>query len=113
MGVSELREAVARPIRPPIRRPVPVPNVMVTAGAKGALYHVIGAHLDGRRRGHHPIPVLRVSAPEIVKLWGGAPVFLPCRMENRFLPDLHELKAMAGPATRGIVLNSRAIPPAP
>ena len=51
-----------------------------------------------------------VSTPEIVKLWGGTPVLVPCRMENGFLPDVEELKAHLTPATRGIVLNSPCNP---
>ena len=109
MGVAELREAVAARYARLYGARYCVPNVMVTAGAKGALYHVIGAHLDEGGEVIIPSPYY-VSTPEIVKLWGGTPVFLPCRQRNRFLPDLEELKAMAGPATRGIVLNSPCNP---
>jgi aspartate aminotransferase len=109
MGVAELREAVAARYARLYGARYSAPNTMVTAGAKGALFHVIGAHLDEGGEVIIPSPYY-VSTPEIVKLWGGTPVFLPCRLANRFLPDLEELKAMAGPATRGIVLNSPCNP---
>lgn len=109
MGIANLREAVADRYARLYGARYSVPNVMVTAGAKGALYHVIGAHLDEGGEVIIPSPYY-VSTPEIVKLWGGTPVFLPCRPANLFLPDLEELKAMAGPATRGIVLNSPCNP---
>ena len=109
MGLPALREAVAGRYARLYRARYGAENVMVTAGAKGALFHVIGSHLDEGGEVIVPSPYY-VSTPEIVKLWGGTPVFLPCRMENRFLPDLEEIKALAGPATRGIVLNSPCNP---
>jgi len=109
LGIPELRAAAAGRYNRLYGARYTAENVMVTAGAKGALYHVIGSHLDDGGEVIVPSPYY-VSTPEIVKLWGGTPRFLPCRMENGFLPDLEEMRSMVGPATRGIVLNSPCNP---
>jgi aspartate aminotransferase len=109
MGISELREAVAQRYNRRYGAKYGHANAMVTAGAKGALYHIIGSHMDEGGEVIIPAPYY-VSTPEIVKLWGGTPKFLPCRMEQGFQPDPEELRAMISPATRGIVLNSPCNP---
>jgi len=109
LGIPELREAVAHRYNRLYGAKYASENVMVTAGAKGALYHVIGSHLDEGGEVIVPSPYY-VSTPEIVKLWGGTPRFLPCRLQNGFLPDFGELEGAVGPATRGIVLNSPCNP---
>ncbi len=109
MGISDLRDAVARRYNERYGARYSADNVMITAGAKGALYHIIGSHLEPGGEVIVPSPYY-VSTPQIVKLWGGTPKFLPCRMENGFLPDPAELKSMIGPATQGIVLNSPCNP---
>jgi aspartate aminotransferase len=109
MGVQELREAVAQRYNRLYGARYAADNVMITAGAKGALFHVIGSHLDEGCEVIVPSPYY-VSTPEIVKLWGGTPKFIPCRLESGFLPQLEDLEAAAGPATRGLVLNSPCNP---
>ncbi len=109
MGIPELRESVARRYNERYGARYTADNVMITAGAKGALYHIIGSHLETGGEVIVPAPYY-VSTPQIVKMWGGTPRFLPCRMDNGFLPDPEELKAMIGPATQGIVLNSPCNP---
>lgn len=108
-GLPQLREAVAARYARLYGARYASANVMVTAGAKGALYHIIGSHLDEGCEVLVPSPYY-VSTPEIVKLWGGTPVLMPSRMENGFLPDVGEMKARLTPATRGIVLNSPCNP---
>lgn len=109
LGIPELRQAVAERYNRRYGARYTADNVMITAGAKGALYHVIGSHLDDGGEVIVPSPYY-VSTPEIVKLWGGSVRFLPCRMENRYLPDLDELRSLVGPATKGLVLNSPCNP---
>jgi aspartate aminotransferase len=109
MGMPELREAVAQRYSRLYGARYASDNVMITAGAKGALYHVIGAHLDEGCEVVVPSPYY-VSTPEIVKLWGGTPRFVDCRIESGFLPRLEDLDAAAGPAARGLVLNSPCNP---
>jgi aspartate aminotransferase len=109
MGMPELREAVAQRYNRLYGARYTSDNVMITAGAKGALFHVIGSHLDEGGEVIVPSPYY-VSTPEIVKLWGGTPRFVGCRLENAFLPSLEDLEAAAGPATQGLVLNSPCNP---
>ena len=109
MGIPALREAVAERYNRRYGAAYSAANVMVTAGAKGALYHVMGAHLNPGDEVVIPAPYY-ASTPEIVKLWGGVPRFLPCRIEDGFLPDPGGIAALCGPRTRGIVLNSPSNP---
>lgn len=109
MGLPELREAVAARYNRLYGGRYTAENVMITAGAKGALYHLLGAILDPGDEVVIPAPYY-VSTPEIVKLWGGEPRFVPCRREDRFLPRLEALAEAVGPRTRALVLNSPCNP---
>ncbi len=109
MGLPELREAVAARYNRLYGGRYTAENVMITAGAKGALYHLLGALLDPGDEVVIPAPYY-VSTPEIVKLWGGEPRFVPCRREDGFLPRFEALAEAVGPRTRALVLNSPCNP---
>ncbi|MEW5764370.1 MAG: pyridoxal phosphate-dependent aminotransferase [Acidobacteriota bacterium] len=109
MGLPALREAVADRYNRLYGGKYTAANVLITAGAKGALYHVIGSHMDAGEEVLVPVPYY-VSTPQIVRLWGGTPRLVPCRFENGFLPEVEALEAASGPRTRGIVLNSPCNP---
>lgn len=109
MGLPELREAVAHRYDRLYGGNYTAENVMITAGAKGALYHLLGALLDPGDEVIVPAPYY-VSTPEIVKLWGGEPRFVPCRPKDRFLPRMEAIAGAVGPRTRAIVLNSPCNP---
>ncbi|MGC8763452.1 MAG: pyridoxal phosphate-dependent aminotransferase [Acidobacteriota bacterium] len=109
MGLPELREAVAERYNRLYGGRYTAENVMVTAGAKGALFHLLGTLVESGDEVIVPAPYY-VSTPEIVKLWGGVPRFVPCRMEDRFLPRVEALREAATPRTRAIVLNSPCNP---
>jgi len=104
-GRQSLREAVAERYNRRHGSRYKWQNTLISAGAKGALYHVLGAHVNPGDEVVVPLPYF-VSYPEQVRLWDGVPRFLECREENGYLHTLDDLKAAIGPKTKGIVLNS-------
>jgi aspartate/methionine/tyrosine aminotransferase len=108
-GLAELRLAIAEDST--IRRGVPVDpaNVMVTPGAKVAMYLVFLALAQPGDEVIYPdpgFPMYRQAARHA----GATPVALPLREENGFRLDPDELASLVTSRTRLIVLNSPANP---
>jgi aspartate aminotransferase len=107
-GAPELREAIAEALT--AAGVVVAPSqVVVTAGAKQALYLAFQALLEPGDEVLIPSPYW-VSFPEQVRLSGGVPVLVPTRPELGFVPSRAELQAALTPRTRGLVLNTPCNP---
>jgi aspartate aminotransferase len=104
-GLPPLREAVAQRYNRRHGSSYGSANVLISSGAKGALYHLLGALVDPGDEVIVPSPFF-VSYPEQVGLWEGVPCLLPCREENGFLHTLEDLEGAIGPKTKGILLNT-------
>ncbi|HOX22723.1 MAG TPA: pyridoxal phosphate-dependent aminotransferase [Elusimicrobiales bacterium] len=79
-------------------------NVLVSSGAKQALYNFLLAAVDPGDEVVFPAPYW-VSYPDMVRLAGGTPVIVRPQ-DGRFEPRFEELKAAVTPKTRAIILNS-------
>lgn len=102
-GLPELRAAISRKLRNENGVEVPPSGVVVTNGAKQAVYEALQALCDPGDEVLIPAPCW-VTFPEAVKLAGGVPVLVPCRADHQL--DLDALERAAGPRTRAIVLNT-------
>jgi aspartate aminotransferase len=80
-------------------------NVLVTAGAKQAVFNTCQVLFDPGDEVAVFSPYW-VSFPEIVRLAGAKPVFVRTRIEEGWKPRAEQLEAQAGPRVRGVVLNS-------
>ncbi len=104
-GEAGLRDAIAgkyaREQSAEIRRE----NVIVTAGAKQAVFNVCMALFDEGDEVALYSPYW-VSFPEMVRLTGANPVFVETRLEDGWHPTASALSAAAGGAVRGVIVNS-------
>lgn len=84
-------------------------EIIVTNGAKHALYTLFQVILDEEDEVIIPIPYW-VSYPEQVKLAGGKSVFITGTEENQFKITPEQLKEAITPKTRAFIINSPSNP---
>jgi aspartate aminotransferase len=108
-GIAPLRQAIAAELRRAHGLEVPLEQILVTSGAKQALFNCLLAAVD---HGDEVVVLAPywVSYPEIVKLAGGTPVVVETSAGERFLPDPARVAAALSPRTRAILLNSPCNP---
>ena len=80
-------------------------NVVVTAGAKQAVFNVCQALFEEGDEVALFSPYW-VSFPEIVRLCGATPLFVPSEIGSGWKPFAERLAKAATPATRGVIVNS-------
>jgi aspartate aminotransferase len=107
-GIPELREAISARLAAQ-GLPTPPADIIVTAGAKMALYEVFQAICD-------PGDEVILFSPywssyaEIILLAGARPVFVPTLERDGFQPDPELLRRALTPRTRALLLNSPGNP---
>ncbi|MDP2864935.1 MAG: aminotransferase class I/II-fold pyridoxal phosphate-dependent enzyme, partial [Elusimicrobiota bacterium] len=99
-GIPSLKKAVVRYTEENYDKRVGVENVMVSAGAKAALYSLLVSILDPQDEVIILAPYW-VSYPEMVRLCYAKPVIVTPE-DGRFEPSLKEIKAAVGSATKAI-----------
>ncbi len=104
-GIPELRFAVSDHYRRAWGSPWGPRNVLVTAGGKQALHTACLALFEEGDDVLVPRPYW-VSFPEMVKLAGARPVFVPTSPENGHRLRASDVERSATDATRGVILNS-------
>ncbi len=99
-GIWELRDAIAQKYNRDYGTRYTAENVLITSGAKQALYNIAAALFEPGDEVLIPIPYW-VSFPEQVKLVGACPVFVPGDLE--LSADL--LREYITSRTKAIILN--------
>lgn len=102
-GLPELRAAICRKLKDENGVTAAPENIVVTNGAKQAVYEVLQALCEPGDEVLIPAPCW-VTFPEAVKLAGAVPVLVPTGADHQL--DLAALEAAAGPKTRAIILNT-------
>ncbi len=108
-GDPALREAIAEKYRREQGAPCVRENVLVTAGAKQAVFNACQALFQEGDEVAIFSPYW-VSFPEIVRLSGAQPVFVPTEIASGWHASAEQLEKAAGPKTRGVILNSPSNP---
>ncbi|MFD1900140.1 pyridoxal phosphate-dependent aminotransferase [Enterococcus termitis] len=108
-GIKELRQAVATYIKSNYQLDYQVENVIVTDGAKFALYLLFQAVLNPLDEVIIPVPYW-VSYGEQVKLAEGVPVFVSCAQEQEFKVTVAQLEEARTEKTKILILNSPSNP---
>ncbi len=103
-GTPELKEAVARYTLANYGQEVGPENIIISAGAKQALFNFLLAAVNAGDEVVFPAPYW-VSYPEMVKMAGGTPVVVR-PSEGRLLVCFEELAAAVTERTKAILLNS-------
>ena len=108
-GTPALREAIAQKFIRDNGLEYTPEQILVSAGAKQALYNCFQALLDHGHEVVMPTPCW-ASYPDMVRLAGGEPVFVPATMEQGFRPDAVALEQAITPRTRLVIFNSPSNP---
>ena len=108
-GEPRLRDAIAEKYRREQATPCARENVLVTAGAKQAVFNVCQALFEEGDAVAMFVPYW-VSFPEIVRLCGAQPLFVPSDIRSGWKPTAAALERAATKETRGVILNSPCNP---
>ena len=108
-GIPELRAAVREKLERENGLSYAPEQVIITVGAKQALYNFFQAVLDPGDEVVIFAPYW-VSYPDMVRLAGGEPVVVETREEDGWVPSPEALKAALTPRTRAVVFNSPSNP---
>lgn len=103
-GIPQLRQTVASYVEGEFGRPTKQAEVLITAGAKPAIFAALVAALDPGDEVIFPAPFW-VSYPEMVRLAGGVPVPVGAP-EGTHEPRLADIEAAVTSRTRMVILNS-------
>ena len=108
-GILPLRKAIAKRLKEDFGLEYGPKQIIVSAGAKSSLFHLVQALVDEGEEVIIPAPYW-VTYPECVALAKGKSVIVPTREEDGFLLTPEALKASISPATKAIILNNPANP---
>jgi aspartate/methionine/tyrosine aminotransferase len=108
-GLPELREAVADKTAGDLGMPVRPGQVLVTNGAKQALYNTFATLLDPGDEVLFTAPYW-VTYPEVIRLAGGLPVPVPTEEANGFRVTVEQLEAARTPRTKVLLFTSPCNP---
>ena len=108
-GITELKKAIAEKFKVDNDLSYQLDEIIVTAGAKHALYNLFEVLLNEGDEVIIPSPFW-VSYPEQVKLANGTPVILKAKEENHFKLTPEELERGITENTKAFVINSPSNP---
>jgi aspartate/methionine/tyrosine aminotransferase len=108
-GILALRKAIARRLKEDYGLEYGPKQIIVSAGAKSSLFHLVQALVDEGEEVIVPAPYW-VTYPECIALAKGKPVIVPTREEDGFLLTPEALKASISPATKAVILNNPCNP---
>jgi len=109
VGSVELRQEIAKKFKIDNALNYTVQQIAVSCGAKHSLFCAIQALADDDDEVLIPAPYW-VSYPEMVKLAGAEPKFIPTEAKDDFKVTPQQLEAAITPKTRILILNSPSNP---
>ena len=108
-GTPALRAAIAHKFQRDNKLHFETGQILVSSGAKQALYNCFQALVDPGSEVIIPAPYW-TSYPDMVRLAGGEPVILPTTLQQDFRPTVEQLEQAITPRTRLLILNSPSNP---
>lgn len=108
-GLPALREAIATDIHTASGRPIEPARIVVSAGAKQALFNACFTLFGPGDHVLVPTPYW-TSYPEILRIARAEPIFVATAMEHGFKVRIEDLDRITDDRTRGIILNSPGNP---
>ena len=109
VGILEVREAVCRKLKCENGLDYKPNQIVMTSGAKHAVYNCFLALLNEGDEVIIPAPYW-VTYPELVKFVSGIPVFVESRAENKFKISAQDLEKSITPKTKCVILNNPCNP---
>ncbi|WP_065409245.1 pyridoxal phosphate-dependent aminotransferase [Pseudobacillus wudalianchiensis] len=108
-GLPELKDAIIGKFEKDQDLTYKRSEIIVTVGAKHALYTLFQVILDEGDEVIIPTPYW-VSYPEQVKLADGTPVYVEGKEENHFKITPEQLESVITPKTKAVIINSPSNP---
>ena len=108
-GLLPLRKAICEKFKRDNGLDYEPSQIIVSNGAKHSIFNACYAILDEGDEVIIPQPYW-LTYPEVVKVCGGTPVYLPCKKENKYKFSAEELKAVITPKTKMLIFNSPSNP---
>jgi aspartate aminotransferase len=108
-GTLALREAIAHKLQQENRLDYSPKEIIVTVGAKHAIFNALAVTLEDRDEVIVPAPFW-VSYPDMVLACDGTPVIVPCAEADDFRLSAEALEAAITAKTRWLVFNSPTNP---
>lgn len=108
-GLPKLKEAISNKFKQDQGIDIPASDIIVTSGAKHALYTLFQVILNKGDEVIIPTPYW-VSYPEQVKLAGGKPVFIDGLEENEYKVTPQQLESVITDRTKAVIINSPSNP---
>lgn len=108
-GTPALRQAIADKFRQENRLHFAPDDIIVTCGAKSAIFNALAATLEPGDKVLIPAPFW-VSYPDMVLACDGEPLIVPCQEEHGFKLTAEQLRAAITPDCRWLLLNSPGNP---
>lgn len=108
-GILELRQAIAKKLKTENQLEYAPDEVVVTAGAKQAIFNFLLAVISPGDEVIMQSPYW-VSYPEMVKLAGGVPVIIPTDASTNFKITKEQLQFALTPKTKAFLFNSPSNP---
>ena len=108
-GTVELRKAIAEKFMRDNGLRYGLNEIVVSNGAKHSLYNAFYVLCNEGDEVIIPTPCW-VSYPEIVRMVGGVPVFVPASEKDGFVPSLTAIEAAISPKTKAFMLTSPSNP---
>jgi aspartate aminotransferase len=109
LGTNALRDAIVGKLARENQLEVSRKCIAVANGGKQVIYNAFAATLDPGCEVIIPVPYYP-SFPEMARLNGGVPVFVPTRAEHGYKMTVADLEAAITPQTRWIVINTPSNP---
>lgn len=108
-GLLPLRKAICEKFKRDNGLEYEPSQIIVSNGAKHSIFNVCFALLDEGDEVIIPQPYW-LTYPEVVKVCGGVPKYLPCKKEHKYKFFPEELKAAITPKTKMLIFNSPSNP---
>lgn len=108
-GTLELRNAIIAKLQRENHLDYSVDEILVTGGAKQAIYNAMMATLNPGDEVIIPAPYWS-SYPDVVAISGGTPVFVECPQAQGFRITPEQLEYAITPKTKWLVINSPSNP---
>ena len=108
-GTKELRKAICEKLRRDNDMTYIYGDILVSSGAKHVIYNVLQSIIDPGDEVLIPTPCW-VSYPEMVRMAGGVPVFIPTDESTDFIPTKRDIASRVTRRTKAIIINSPSNP---
>ena len=108
-GTKELRKAICEKLRRDNDMTYTYGDILVSSGAKHTLFTILQGILDPGDEVLIPTPCW-VSYPEMVRMAGGVPIFIPADESTNFIPTSRDIASRVTRRTKAIIITSPSNP---